>query len=83
MDYTMAQAKLDFERGFIFEAKIHAPLDLDRGEGSGWTVYLDAGQWGGGMLVDARTRSVRTFKTVDSAVRAVRSIGFAAVSLRT
>lgn len=80
-DYTMAQAKADFSRGLIFEAKIYAPLDLDRGYGAGWTVYLNGGQWGGGMLVDARDRNVRTFKTVDSAVRAIRSIGFPALTL--
>lgn len=78
-DYTMAQAKRDYDRGMILEAKIIPPHDLIE---NGWHVYLDAGQWGDGCLVDARSRAVRFFKTADSAIKAIQQIGFKVAVLR-
>lgn len=70
-DYTMAQAKRDFERGYITGAVLVAPLPLD----GGWWVMIEA-VGGGGPLVDAKTKQVRYFKTSDAAISAVHQIGF-------
>lgn len=82
MDYTMAQAKRDFTRGFLkqFELQYLPPV---MGMGGGWHVALWSGlgmdSWG--VLVDARSKQTRSFATADAAIRAVRQIGFEASRL--
>lgn len=74
-DYTMAQAKRDFERGYITGAALVAPLPL---EGGWWVIIESSGgfQPGGSPLVDAKTKQVRYFKTADAAISAIHQIGF-------
>ena len=71
-DYTMAQAKRDFERGFLKGVEVrHWEI-----AGGVWTVMLESMGGSIGFLVDARTKRTREFKTVDAAVRAIQSMGF-------
>lgn len=68
---TMAQAKRDFEIGYLTEFELRRwPL-----AGLGWFVWLGKGN-AAGWLVDARTKEPREFKSLDSAVSALESIGF-------
>lgn len=74
-DYTMANARRDFERGYISGASLVAPLPSE----GGWWVMVEAdGRFAGdgGPLVDAKTKRVRYFKTADAAISAVHQIGF-------
>ena len=67
---TMAQAKRDFQIGYLTKYHMErAPM------AAGWMLYLGEGN-AAGWLVDARTKEPRTFKTLDSAVSALESIGF-------
>lgn len=67
---TMAQAKRDFQIGYLTKYHIErVPM------ASGWMLYLGEGN-AAGWLVDARTKEPRIFKTLDSAVSALESIGF-------
>lgn len=72
MDYTMAQAKRDFKRGFVRGASLVAPLPS---EGGWWVLINDNGMFGG-PLVDARSGEIRFFKTTDAAISALHQIGF-------
>lgn len=69
-NYTMEQAKRDFQLGYLASFQIHRqPLD------AGWSVVLSDGS-NSGPLVDARTRQPRAFKSLDSAVSALEQVGF-------
>lgn len=73
MNYTMAQAKRDFQAGYIKGCNI----DFIAGV---WVIFIRANA-GTGFLVDARTKENRTFKSLDSAMRSLSDIGFRVVSL--
>lgn len=77
-DWTMQDAKRDFERGLLRSACLVAlPM------ASGWSVSIRStlGMDGCGCLLDARKREPRQFKTADAAIRAVQEIGFEVVKL--
>lgn len=78
-DYTMAQAKRDFERGFLQGWELWETGSM-MGQPASWTVKIESklGMDGIGYLVDARTKNPRMFKTADSAISAIRQIGFRA-----
>lgn len=80
-NWTMAEAKADFERGLLKGCSIyfHDVMGLER-----YTVSLDAALAleGSGDLVDARTHKVREFKTMDAAHSAIRQIGFETARFR-
>jgi hypothetical protein len=68
---TIAQAKRDFEIGYLTEFSLKRwPL-----AGLGWFVWLGKGN-AAGWLVDARSKEPREFKTLDAAVSSLESIGF-------
>ena len=70
--WTMAQAKRDFENGFLVGVEFVPAF----GE-PGWCFILTgAGTAGRGRFVDARNHETRVFKTLDAAVSAAREIGF-------
>lgn len=74
---TLAQAKRDFEIGYLTEFELRRwPL-----AGLGWFVWLGKGN-AAGWLVDARSKQPREFKTLDAAISAVESIGFKVEELR-
>lgn len=67
---TMAQAKRDFEIGYLTKYSLERePM------GNGWRVHLGEGM-AQGYLSDARTKQPRVFKSLDSAVNALEDIGF-------
>lgn len=73
---TMAQAKRDFQIGYLTTYRIdRSPLN------EGWLLHLGEGN-AAGWLVDARSKEKRVFKTLDSVVSAIESIGFEVNSLR-
>lgn len=70
-DYTMAQAKRDFQIGYLSAARLKRyPM-----QGAGWFVWLGEGM-AAGWLTDARTKQPREFKSADSAISALEQIGF-------
>lgn len=69
-DLTMAQAKKDFERGLLLSARLEF-LDI-----AGVWVVVFVGVGHEGYLIDARFKIQRMFRTLDSAVSALRSVGF-------
>lgn len=79
MDYTMAQAKRDFTRGFLASAEIKW---LGLGNGYGLIVTSKLGMDGSGFLIDAKQHQPRQFKTADACIQAAKQIGFQASSLR-
>jgi len=68
--WTMAQAKRDFQIGYLTDFQIQRAAML-----SGWWVSLKGGT-NRGHLVDARAKEPRLFKTLDAAVIALEQIGF-------
>jgi hypothetical protein len=66
MDTTISQAKAFFEAGFLSGYLIVRHPD------GGW--FVDLGK--SGCIVDARTKTRRIFKSLDSAVSALEQIGF-------
>lgn len=67
---TLAQAKRDFQIGYLTKYHMErAPM------ANGWMLHLGEGN-AAGWLVDARSKEPRIFKTVDSVVSALESIGF-------
>lgn len=75
--YTMAQAKRDFEIGYLTTWRIERqPMN----DGNLWRVHLGSGM-GAGFLVDVRTKEPRVFKTLDAAANAVEEIGIKIVAL--
>ncbi len=75
--WTMAQAKRDFQIGYLEGFCFWRALT----EGEPWTVGLRGGT-ATGYLVDARTKQIREFKTLDAAVRSVEEIGFECKALQ-
>lgn len=73
--WTMEYAKRDFGIGYLETFRIQRAI-----MGEGWNVHLKGGT-NRGPLVDARTKTARSFKTLDSAVSAIESIGFKVDSL--
>lgn len=72
---TMAQAKRDFEIGYL--RSFFILRDVADGAGfRGWNLDLEDINGRRGFLVDARTKSVRVFKTLDAVVSALEEIGF-------
>lgn len=69
--WTMAQAKRDFEIGYLSGVRFWRSI----ADGEPWTVGLEGGS-ARGHLVDARSKQVREFKTLDAAIRAAEEIGF-------
>lgn len=84
-DYTMAQAKRDFERGFLkgFEI-LYLENRLFTNTPTGYSIFIVStlGMDGVGRLVDAKTKQERIFKTADAALSALRQIGFTAHRLK-
>lgn len=78
MDYTMAQAKRDFERGFLASAEIKW---LGLGNGYGLIVTSKLGMDDSGFLIDAKKHQPRQFKTADACIEAAKQIGFRAANL--
>jgi hypothetical protein len=70
--WTVAQAKRDFEIGYLTDFSLER-FALDAG--AEWSVRL-AGGSARGVLVDARNKEPRTFRSLDAAIAAIESIGF-------
>jgi hypothetical protein len=76
--YTMQQAKRDFELGHLQKfsiERVQMTLDL-----ASWRVILGSGK-SLGVLVDARNKEQRCFKSLDGAVNALQDIGFNVLAL--
>lgn len=77
MQYTMDQAKRDRQLGYLVKFELHRqPFDK-----AGWSVLFSDGT-NSGFLADARTKTTRVFKTLDTAVNAVEQVGFSVDLLR-
>jgi hypothetical protein len=74
--WTLELAKRDFKIGYLESFHIDRAVDS-----KGWHVYLKGGP-NHGVLVDARDKKPRLFKSLDSAVFAVEQIGFKVESIR-
>jgi len=76
---TVAQAKRDFQNGLIRKFRI------DRGPMGGakylTLLYTSSAAQPIALLLDARTKKPREFKTYDAAVAAAEQIGFVADSI--
>jgi hypothetical protein len=72
--WTMELAKRDFQIGFL------EGFHVDRAE-EGWYIYLKGGS-NTGVLVDARWKKPRLFKSLDSAICTLEQIGFKVESIR-
>ena len=72
MDFTMALAKRDFERGLLVGARIVSIID------GRWGVELisSLGVDGSGWLIDAKDHKTRQMRTLDAAVSALQQVGF-------
>lgn len=77
-DCTMAQAKLDFERGLV------SGFEIERNVmGPGWRLIVEFKQLNyNGYLLDAHRKQPRVFKTLDAVISAAEQIGFQVVRLR-
>lgn len=70
MSNTLANAKRDFTIGYLTKFRIErSPMN------NGWMLYLGEGN-GAGWLIEARTKEPRIFKTLDSVITTLDSIGF-------
>lgn len=67
--YTVAQAKRDFTLGYLVSYRLLRVMGF-------WQVIIYSEGGANGYLVDARTKETRMFKTVDTALNSVESIGF-------
>lgn len=78
IEYTMKQAKRDFELGHLKNFEIELmQLTFNKDV---WRVVLGSGK-SLGVLVDARSKEERYFESLDGAVSAVKDIGFLVLSL--
>jgi hypothetical protein len=69
-NWTLAQARRDYEIGFMSSFKlVKAPMQ------EGWQILLRAGPHEG-PLVDARQKQPRVFATLDGALETLQKIGF-------
>ena len=73
---TMAQAKRDYEIGYLTEWRITRSTVEPV-----WMLILGSGN-SVGPLVDARTKHSRVFKTLDGLVSTLEQIGFEINELR-
>ncbi|WP_038498141.1 hypothetical protein [Janthinobacterium agaricidamnosum] len=80
LNWTMAEAKRDFERGTFTAFEIYDSTLMDVPT---WSISLrgPVSTKSAGVLVDARTKTERKFRTLDAAVAALRAIGFKAARL--
>ena len=70
MSNTLANAKRDFTIGHLTKFRIErSPMT------NGWMLYLGEGN-GAGWLIEARTKEPRIFKTLDSVITTLETIGF-------
>lgn len=69
--YTTAQAKRDFQNGYLTNYHIQRAI-----VSTNWTVYFKVAGNGSGYLVDTRNKEPRQFKTLDAVVAALEDIGF-------
>jgi hypothetical protein len=74
MNWTLEQAKRDFKLGYL------ESFHVERSAGNGWLVCLKGGTVSG-VLVDARDKKPRVFKSLDSAIATIERIGFKVESL--
>ena len=65
--FTFSNSKL------LFTAGVFSSFSIERTIG-GWLVYLSGTQ--SGWIVDARTKQPRVFKSVDSCITSLSTIGF-------
>jgi len=73
---TMATAKRDFQIGYATGFYlVRVPMS------TGWMVVVKAGS-AERVLVDARSKQAREFRTLDAAISAVEDIGFRVIELR-
>ncbi len=79
MDFTMAQAKRDQQRGFLRGWEI-VEFGAVMGVKGAWFIKIESkiGMDGIGFLIDAHSHEPRQFKTTDAAISALRQIGFKA-----
>ena len=72
-DWTLAQAKMDFNRGLLKEVRIVAATPVGT-----WSVEITSTLTvdGKGWLLGAKTKDPRKMKTLDAAVEAILQIGF-------
>lgn len=75
MSNTLANAKRDFSIGYLTRFRIEKSPMADS-----WMLWLGDGN-GAGWLIEARTKEPRVFKTLDSAVNTLESIGFQVLQL--
>ena len=73
--FTMAQAKRDFEMGYMETFNIQRETFCVLPQQPHWVVFLKAGT-NRGPLLAARGGRAREFKTIDAAVAAIEQIGF-------
>lgn len=80
LTWTMAEAKRDFERGMFSAFQIYDSTLMDVPT---WSIALrgPVSTKSTGVLVDARSKTERKFRTLDAAVAALRLIGFKAARL--
>lgn len=71
-DWTLAQAKKDFNRGLLKQVRIVAAMP------GTWSVQITSilALDGKGWLLDAKKKEPRQFKTLDAAIFQIREIGF-------
>ncbi len=74
MQWTMAEAKKDYERGLLTGYEFN---DGSTATAPEWNLsFMTSMTCGCGVLVDARTKQTRAFRTLDAAVAAARAVGF-------
>jgi hypothetical protein len=71
-DWTLAQAKLDFNRGLLKDVRIVSAMPGTWSVEITSTLALD----GKGWLLGAKKKEPRQMKTLDAALEAVLQIGF-------
>jgi len=80
--WTMAEAKKDFERGLLTGFEFNDAAAVMSSD-IAWNVsLLTSLSFGAGVLVDARTKQPRVFRTLDAALAAVRAVGFRGLVLQ-
>lgn len=79
MNLTMAEAKKDFERGYLTGFVLSSAPSLEGVDG--WWMFLNTDRNTQPVLVDAKSKQARVFRTVDAAISAARQIGFRADTL--
>jgi len=81
MQWTLVEARKDFERGLLTGFEIHDSSPILSNEQL-WSITLSAKIGGPGALVDTREKTPRQFRNLDSVITTLRSIGFRAQLLQ-